>query len=77
MSLRCTGTGLRQEGAGSSRVMWVAIILIMAVLVGAAAGLLKWHGGAKPTSSILVGGAAFGATVLLLLGLIEFGDGGG
>ncbi|GGM89982.1 hypothetical protein GCM10007977_110040 [Dactylosporangium sucinum] len=48
------------------------MVLIGAVIVGAAAGLLAYAGGNNVPTAVLAGGSAFGATVLLLLALLNF-----
>jgi hypothetical protein len=55
--------------------VWIALILIAAVIVGAAAGLLAFAGGANVPTAVLTGGGAFAGTVLLLLALLNFGSG--
>ena len=60
------------SSVGSERALWLAIALLSAVLVGAAAGLLTWTGGANPANAVLAGGGAFGAATLLLLTVIQF-----
>lgn len=47
-----------------------AIILVAALLIGAAAGVLGHLAGARPAEAILTGGGAFGAAVALLNNLI-------
>jgi hypothetical protein len=58
--------------SGTSRAVWVALVLIVAVMVGTAAGLLAYAGGQKVPMSILTGGGSFGGAVLLMLALIHF-----
>lgn len=43
-----------------------ALILIAAVVIGVAAGILAYLGGARPAGAVLTGGGAFGAAVVLL-----------
>lgn len=57
------------------RSVWIAVILLAAVHVGAGAGLLAYVGGANVSTAVLTGGGAFGGTVLLLLALLTFGLG--
>jgi hypothetical protein len=47
-----------------------ALILIAALVIGAAAGILAYLAGARPAEAVLTGGGAFGATVALLNTLI-------
>ena len=49
------------------RALWVALGLMLALLVGVAAGILAWMGGQHPAAAVLTGGAAFGGTVALTL----------
>lgn len=54
------------------RALWSAIILLAAVIVGAAGGLLSFAGGLPVPLAIVTGGGAFGGTVALLLTLANF-----
>lgn len=54
------------------RSLWLAIIMLTAMLVGVAGGLLAWIGGLNPPTAILTGGGAFGGTVLLVLTILRF-----
>ena len=47
--------------------LWVALCIILALIVGVAAGILAWLGGQHPPAAILIGGGAFGGTVTLTL----------
>ena len=49
------------------KALWVAICMMLALLVGVAAGILAWLGGQDPPAAILIGGGAFGGTVTLAL----------
>jgi hypothetical protein len=51
---------------GSINALWVAIAIIVAIMIGATAGFLSWHGGQPPPNAILTGGAAFSGAVLLM-----------
>ena len=54
--------------------LWLAIGLILALIVGAGAGVLAWLGGDKVPIAILKGGGAFVATftlVILTVGLFH------
>jgi hypothetical protein len=57
---------------GPLRAVWAAIILLAAVPVGSAAGLLSVVGGVSVPLAILTGAGAFGGTVALLLALAQF-----
>lgn len=58
-----------------SRSIWMALVLIGAVIVGASSGLLAYAGGNNVPMAVLAGGGAFGATVLLLLALLNYASG--
>ena len=57
------------------RVLWLAIITIVAVIIGAAGGTLSWLGGATVPNAIFTGAGSFGAAVLLMLAIAYFLDG--
>jgi heme A synthase len=59
-------------GSGSPRSIWTAVFLVFAVIVGAAAGLLKYASDASVSSALLYGGGAFAATVTLLVLVYRF-----
>ena len=59
------------------RGLWLAIVMLAAVLVGAAGGLLAWGGGANPPMAILTGAGTFSGAVLLFLAMFRFVAGGG
>jgi hypothetical protein len=61
----------------SVRGLWLAVILLTAVLTGSAGGLLAWLGGANPPKAILTGASVFSGTVLLSLTMLLFAMGGG
>ena len=54
------------------RSVWIALVLIVATLVGAGAGLLAHAGGANIPTAVLTGGGAFAGTILLLLALLNY-----
>ncbi|BCJ76545.1 hypothetical protein CS0771_60890 [Catellatospora sp. IY07-71] len=54
------------------RLMAVAHLLVISALAAGAASFLSWVNGTSEAGSILIGGAAFGGTATLLLGLIQF-----
>lgn len=58
-----------------ARVLWLAIIVFVAMMVGAAGGMLSWLGGANVPNAVLAGAGSFGATVLLMLAIAYFLDG--
>ncbi|MGC9670987.1 hypothetical protein ACNTMW_31120 [Planosporangium sp. 12N6] len=57
---------------GTSRAVWAAIILLTALPIGAAAGLLSHAGGVPVPLAVVAGGGAFGGTAGLLLALAHF-----
>jgi len=70
-----TVTGTQQSTnppGGSLRSIWIALILIAAVIVGAGAGLLVYATGAEVATAVLSGGVTFAGTVMLLLALAKF-----
>jgi heme A synthase len=54
------------------RAVWTAIILLTAVLVSVAAGLLSVAGGRPVPLAIITAGGSFGSTIVLLLALAQF-----
>jgi hypothetical protein len=71
-----TGTGIQQSRnpqlGESLRPIWIALILIVAVIVGTSAGLLAFASGAHVAVAVLTGGGTFAGTVMLLLALLKF-----
>jgi hypothetical protein len=63
------------SATGTSRAVWIALILLTAALVSTAAGFQAWAGGANVPTAILTGGAAFAGTVGLLLALAHIATG--
>lgn len=55
---------------GSLLTLRAALILVAALLTGAAAGVLAFLAGARPAEAVLTGGGAFGAAIALLNTLI-------
>jgi hypothetical protein len=53
------------------KTLWVALCILLALLVGVAAGILAWLGGQHPPVAILVGGGAFGGTVAVALTIMN------
>jgi hypothetical protein len=86
-----TATGSQQptspQPGGSLRPIYIALILIISVIVGTAAGVLTFESGANIATAVLgsgasiatavlAGGAAFAGTAMLLLALLKFAIGG-
>ncbi|MEU4243946.1 hypothetical protein [Actinoplanes sp. NPDC026619] len=65
-------TNSRNRARDDHRALWLALITLTAVIVGAAAGLLTWAAGNRPAGAVLAGGGTFGATVLVLLTVFAF-----
>lgn len=61
---------------GTPRWVWMLLILLTAVIVSGAAGLLSYAGGASIPNAILTGGGSFAGAVALLLRLAHFLGGG-
>ena len=59
-----------------TRALWLALMTFFSLVLGAAAGLLQWAGGDSIPSSILTGGAALAATLLLLIAVFHFATSG-
>ncbi|SNT61870.1 hypothetical protein SAMN05216276_10864 [Streptosporangium subroseum] len=55
-----------------NRAIWLAIILLAAVIIGLAGGVLSWLGGATPAGAILFGAGGLAATVLLAITIVNF-----
>jgi hypothetical protein len=58
----------------SLRPVWIALILITAVIAGTFAGLLAFASGAHLAIAVLVGGGAFAGTVMLLVRYLTSGQ---
>ncbi len=54
------------------RALWLACILITALIVGLVAGVLSWAGGMNAPTAVLTGSGAFSAGALLMLSLVKF-----
>jgi predicted branched-subunit amino acid permease len=71
-----TATGPQQPAGpqfgGSVRAIWIALIMIIAVMVGVAAGLLASASGASVATAVLTSGGTFAGTVMLLMALLNF-----
>jgi len=63
---------VRQEGNASNRPLWMAVMLITAVLVAAAAAVLLHLAGASPASVVTAMGVAFATTMTLCLSAWKF-----
>lgn len=57
---------------GASRPIWVAIIVLTAVLIGTTTGLLSAAGGVPTPLALIAGGGAFGGATALLLSIAQF-----
>jgi len=55
-----------------TRSIWLAIILLFAVITGAAGGVLSWLGGLKPAHAVLAAAGTFTGAVLLGLAIGHF-----
>ena len=51
--------------------LWVAVVLLFGLIVGAAAGAIAWSGGHHTAAAMLAGGGACGGTVTLGLLVIN------
>jgi hypothetical protein len=59
------------------RPIWITLVVISGVMVGAGAGLLTHAAGAGVATSILTAGGTFAGTVLLFLAVLSFLGGSG
>ena len=57
-------------------VVWLAVMVLAAVIVAGASGILAWLGGAKIPIAIITGASAFGGTLALFLLIAGFLVGG-
>jgi hypothetical protein len=55
-----------------NRGIWLAIIMLVALVVGAAGGVISWIGGMHPANAILAGSGTFAGTVFLVIAVIYF-----
>ncbi|MEU1249128.1 hypothetical protein [Micromonospora arida] len=55
-----------------TRPLWLAVIIVFSLMVGAAAGLLTGMSSRDPVAGIFTGAAGFTGTVLLLLAIAAF-----
>ena len=63
---------MRQEANVSNRPLWMAVMLITAVLVAAATAVLLHLAGASPASVVTAAGVAFATTMTLCLSAWKF-----
>jgi hypothetical protein len=54
------------------RALWLAVAVLAAALIGTAAGVTSWISSRDAAGALLVGGGAFGGTLLLVLTVIRF-----
>ncbi|WP_406733486.1 hypothetical protein [Streptomyces sp. NBC_01794] len=54
------------------RLIWLALMLQLAVVIGVVGGALSWLGGANPAHAVLTGAGVFSGAVLLLLAVAGF-----
>ncbi|MEV6303465.1 hypothetical protein AB0M02_28915 [Actinoplanes sp. NPDC051861] len=54
------------------RSLWLACVLIVALISAIAAGILSWAGGMNPPMAVLAAAGAFSGSALLLLSLLKF-----
>ena len=64
----------RSEGelTGHGQAVWLAISLLTSALAAAAGGWLSWLGGLNAANCVLAGGSAFGATLVIMIVVIQF-----
>jgi hypothetical protein len=63
---------VRQEANNSTRPLWMAVMLITAVLVAAAAAVFLHLAGASPASVVTAAGVSFATTMTLCFGAWKF-----
>jgi hypothetical protein len=63
---------VRQETNSSTRPLWMAVMLITAVLAAAAAAVFLHLAGASPASVVTSAGVAFATTMTLCFGAWKF-----
>lgn len=56
----------------STRPLWLAVIVIVAILVGIAAGVLTWASNRNTYVGLLAAGGGFAGTVAVMLGMASF-----
>ncbi|TKK90438.1 hypothetical protein FDA94_05415 [Herbidospora galbida] len=55
-----------------TRLLWLAIILLTAVILGTAAGILAWMGGLPIALAILTGGSTFAGVIVVCLAVAAY-----
>ena len=61
-----TSTGTRSE----AWIPWLLVMFLFSLLVAVCVGFLKSLTGTAPAAALLAGGAAFGGTALLCMGIV-------
>jgi hypothetical protein len=54
------------------RALWLACILITALIAALVSGLLSWAGGMNPPTAVLAGAGAFSGSTLLMITVLRF-----
>jgi hypothetical protein len=62
----------KPDPIGRLRILQVLVIVLTAVIVGGAAGLLSWADDADIPHAILTAGGGFAGTTALLLGMAHY-----
>jgi hypothetical protein len=58
----------------NDRAIWLSIMVLAAVFLGAGGGLLSWAGGMNLANAILAGSGAFGGSLLLMITVKHYLD---
>lgn len=61
----------RQPAKDDLLLVWLALGLMFALLIGTAGGLLAWRSGQSPAAAILTGGYCFAGALTLIILLIK------
>lgn len=56
----------------TTRMLWLALMLLFGLVVGAAAGILDWAAGTNPYLAVEHAGASFAGVLALLLAIYYF-----
>lgn len=56
----------------TTRMLWLALMLLFGLVLGAAAGLLDWAGGTNPYLAVEHAAASFAGVLALLLAIYYF-----
>jgi hypothetical protein len=56
----------------STRSLWLAYVLLLGLILGAAGGLLDWASGDSAAKAVIAGGATFTAAVTLAILILSF-----